>query len=149
MGQQGQAGAVGIVARIGVGVPLSHQRQYAGTLVLLEALDAESDVGLVGGRDDRVEARLAEDRLQHADELHLRLVVEVATLLRAVGKPEVGDRLVERLQRLELYAVFILVVLADIYQVVCELLVVLGSQVVLAAVGVAADAAAVGHVVRT
>ena len=71
----------------------------------------------------------------------------MATLLRTVGKPEVGHRLVEGLQRRELDAVFVLVMFADIYQVMSELLVVLRLEVVLAAIDVAAHAAAIGHVV--
>ena len=71
----------------------------------------------------------------------------MAAFLRAVGIPEVGDRLVERLKCLELYAVLVLIVLADVHQVVGKLFVVLRSEVVLAAIGIAADAAAVGHVI--
>ena len=53
----------------------------------------------------------------------------MAALLRTVGIPEVGHRLVERLQRLELYAVHVLVMLADVNKIVGKLLVVLGLQV--------------------
>ena len=132
-----------------MGVPLSYLRECAALPESLVAIDGQSHIGLVGGGDDGTETRLIENRFQNLDKLYLRLVVEVAPLLHAVGIPEVRHRLVERLQRLELDAVFVLVVLAHIDEIVGELLVVLRLQVVLAAIDVSAHATAVGHVVGT
>ena len=146
VGQLAEACAVNVVAGVGVGVPLAHQLVDACRDVALHALYGQSDVGLVGCRDDGVQSRLGQDGSQHADELDLRLIVEVASLLWPVGKPEVGNRLVEGLQGLEFDAVFLFIMFAHVHQVVGELLVVFGAQVVLAAVGIAAAATAVGHV---
>ena len=72
----------------------------------------------------------------------------MTSLLHSVGKPEIGDRLIERLKCLELNSIFILIVFADINEVVCKLLIELRLEVILSPVGISAHASAVGHVVR-
>ena len=73
----------------------------------------------------------------------------MATLLRAIGIPEVGDRLVERFECLKFYTEFFLIVLAHIDEIVGELLVILRLQIVLAPIRIPAHAATIGHIVRT
>ena len=139
--------ALPIVALIGVGVPLAHQGQDACLLVGLESLDGVRHACLVGSGNDGAQPRLLKDGSEDAEESNLRGIVEVAAFLRAVLIPVVCGRLVEGFQRLELDAVLLFVVLADVHKIMRKLLVVFGLEIVLATIFIASHATAVGHVV--
>ena len=91
MGKECHVNTVGIVARIGMGVPLSQHPKRTTLLKGFVAIDSQAHVGFVGGRDDGVESRLVENRFQHLHKLHLRGIVEVTAFLRTVGVPEIGN----------------------------------------------------------
>ncbi len=65
-----------------------------------------------------------------ADDLLLAGSIEVAPFLGAVGFPPVGERLVQRLERAERDAVLVPIVEHDLREVVGEVVVVVGLQVV-------------------
>ena len=89
--QLAEACAIHIVTRVSVGIPLSHQFVDTGTDVAFHSFHCQSNVGLVSSRYDGIETRLCQNGRQNLNELNLRLIVEMTTLLRSVGIPEVSD----------------------------------------------------------
>ena len=136
-----------VVALIGVSVPLAYERQNVRIAIGFEGLNGVGYARLVGSGEDGAEARLLQDGSKHAEEANLRLSIEVATFLRTALIPIVCQRFVEGFQRLELYAVSLFVVLAYVHEIVRELLVVFGPQVIFATIFIACHASAPSHVV--
>ena len=133
-------------ARIGVCIELSQLVPYiAGVSVLLLCYEEVLEASLIRRRYDCVKARCLQFGIEHADDCHLSLRIEVASFLTAKRVPVGRDRLVERFERLEVDVVLVLVVLAHIEQIVAECLVILRLQVVLARVFMAGGTSAVGH----
>ena len=83
------------------------------------------------------------------EEGYLRGEVEVASLLTASGIPVVGVGLVEGVEGLELYPILLFVMLAYVHQIMCKLLIALGTQIVLPGIFMSATTSAEGHVIRS
>ena len=128
-----------------VGVLIGRGGEEVGLGVLVELANGTTHIGLVAGADAGLESALLEDGQEDLEEGHLRLGRDVASLLLAALLPVAGVGLVEGFEGLELDAVLILVMLADVDEVVGEVGVVVLAEVVAVAVAAAADASALGH----
>ena len=71
----------------------------------------------------------------------------MASLLSSVGSPITRHRFVERRKRTELYAVFLFIMSAHVYQIMGERFIVFRFQVVGRRIGMACTTSAVSHVV--
>ena len=129
-------------------VPLSQEAECAGFLVGLKVTDGLGGIGLFRGGDDGVQSGSFQYGVQYLEEFDLRVHVEVASFLSAVGPPIAGHGFVERGEGAELDSVFLFIMFAYVHQIMGELFVVFRPQVVGPGVGVARAASAVSHVIR-
>ena len=130
-------------------VPLSDEGQHSGGLITFKVPDRLCGIGFFRGRYDGVQAVGFQDGVQHFEESHLRGNVEMASFLSSVGSPITRHRFVERRKRTELYAVFLFIMSAHVYQIMGECFIVFRFQVVGRRISITRTTSAVSHVVGT